>query len=436
MAFSPYDTARRPDGGKAGRGTRERDGERGRKRDRDRPPQGTAPHRGKSTGKSGRESGRENFGHGKKRLPQEASDRVASQGHGRRAHGSFDDPEVGALREALSPDNLRELPEDGTFSVHIAPRGLMGPLVKELGDRVLAIRGRVVLARGDNRPLWAQTTWIDPFWMPVASISDAARKLRALQPLWHAHEDRESGLNRRTTLVREALPHVSAKPLVFPSPAPTAPMGAFLLWRSDLALAARRTTSPFPDGEARFVEDRETPPGRAYLKLWESFTLFGERPAAGELCLELGAAPGSWTWVLAELGARVFSLDKAPLAPHVETRPNVEHCLGSGFAMTPDISGRVDWLFSDMICYPERLLRLVLDYVEARAMRRALCTIKFRSDADYALLSEFASIPGSTLRHLSCNRHELTWFYREPETDNAAATDTAVTGQTDGSASV
>ncbi len=345
--------------------------------------------------------------------------RPEDQGHGRRLRGLGEDAGLAARLADLAPERLRDgdLPRSD-FSVQIAPRGLMGPLLEELGDRALAARGRAVLARGAAPAVWAQNVWTDPFWLEAASIGAAARQLAAVQRNWRAHLDFESGLNRRATLMEEALPHVSARPMVYGEPAPSAPLGAFMLWRRDLVLASAATTSPFADGECRFEENRDEPPGRAYLKLWESFTLLGRRPGPGELCVELGAAPGSWTWVLAGTGARVFSLDKAPLAAHVQRLPNVEHCLGSGFALAPDLAGRVDWLFSDMICYPRRLFELVSRWVAERAMRRALCTIKFQSATDHEAVRDFAALPGSRLRHLSCNKHELTWFWEDPDGDD------------------
>jgi 23S rRNA (cytidine2498-2'-O)-methyltransferase len=96
-------------------------------------------------------------------------------------------------------------------------------------------------------------------------------------------------------------------------------------------LAASDCQSPFPNGEARFVEDREGPPNRAYLKLWEALTLIGRQPGPGDLCLDLGASPGGWSWVLAKLGARVIAVDKAPLAPAIAAMPGVEVHKASAF---------------------------------------------------------------------------------------------------------
>ncbi|MBR5051227.1 MAG: hypothetical protein IKX75_07855 [Desulfovibrio sp.] len=299
----------------------------------------------------------------------------------------------------------------------MAPRGFLGTLLEELGDRTVTVFGRLVLAEGMEPAAWAQTSWLNPRWMPVKSIKDAAAQLAAIQRNWRAHRpELIQGCSRRMALVEEALPHLSQRPLKFGDPAPTAPLGAFTLWTPSLMLAASQTTSPFPDGEVHFEENKTEPPGRAYLKLWESFTLLGRRPGPGDLCIDLGAAPGSWTWVLAGLGARVFSIDKAPLDEAIARRPNVSHCLGSGFGLEPSSVGQVDWLFSDMICYPARLLALVRQWMAQGSMRRALCTLKFQSDTDHETARAFAAIPGSRLRHLSCNRHELTWFWEaDPE---------------------
>ena len=75
--------------------------------------------------------------------------------------------------------------------------------------------------------------------------------------------------------------------------------------------------------------------------------------------------PGGWTWALQQLGARVVSVDKAPLAPGVALLPRVEHRLQSAWALEPGELGAIDWLFSDMACYPERLLRLVREWMAA-----------------------------------------------------------------------
>jgi 23S rRNA (cytidine2498-2'-O)-methyltransferase len=174
-------------------------------------------------------------------------------------------------------------------------------------------------------------------------------------------------------------------------------------------LASPAKTSPFMNGECLFEEDREGPPSRAYLKLWEACTRIGAWPAPGEECLDLGAAPGGWTWVIAKLGARVTAVDKAALDPRVAAMPDVSLRTESAFGLEPQ---KVDWLFSDIIAYPARLLALVRRWIAAGAPRRILCTIKFQGETDHDAAAEFAAIPGARVMHLFHNKHELTFFWQ------------------------
>ncbi len=291
-------------------------------------------------------------------------------------------------------------------TAYLAAPGFVQQVVDELGD-VVAVHDRLVLADGLARPVaWAQNIWREPVSLRIGSVNDGARALRSIQRNWALYSCAHHG---RAALIQDKLPYVAAKPLVFPAAPPSAPLGSWTLVERDRIIAAGNCSSPFVNGEPRFVEDRENPPNRAYLKLWEALTVLGQRPAPGEVCLDLGASPGGWTWVLQGLGARVISVDKAPLDPRVSSLPRVESRRQSAWALAPDELGPVDWLFSDMACYPERLLRLVREWMAAGTCSRFVCTIKFQGETDHATAADFAAIPGSQLFHLSCNKHELTW---------------------------
>jgi 23S rRNA (cytidine2498-2'-O)-methyltransferase len=292
-------------------------------------------------------------------------------------------------------------------TAYLAAEGFAAELMHELGEIEFA-HERLLVAAGPPRPVaWAQNIWLDPVEIAIASIGDAARKLRAIQRNWAVYAPR---LHRRATLIQAQLPVVSAKPLAFGTPAPAAPLGSWTLLDPNTVLAAPHCTSPFPNGEMRFVEDRTGPPSRAYLKLWEALTVIGGRPAPGETCLDLGSSPGGWSWALAQMGARVISVDKAPLAPDIARLPGIEAVAESAFALDPTKVGPVDWLFSDIVCYPARLLALVERWLAAGTCRHFVCTIKFQGETDHVIAARFAAIPGSQLRHLFHNKHELTWI--------------------------
>lgn len=298
-----------------------------------------------------------------------------------------------------------------TMTVYHAADGFLSELLAELaglGAVPAAVREPLVLVDGPPLPVaWVRNVWPGARFLPVDSIGHAARTLKGLGRNWAACP---VDFFRRTALIQDKLPRVSGRPLVFGEAAPAAPMGAFTLWEENLLLAAPACDSPFPGGLVRFVEDREGPPNRAYLKLWEALTLLGERPGPGDLCLDLGGSPGGWAFVLAGLGARVFCVDKADLDPRVARLPGVEHCRGSAFALEPSWVGAVDWFFSDVICYPDRLLGLVQRWMESGLCARYVATIKFQGGTDHEAARAFADLPGARVRHLFHNKHELTFL--------------------------
>jgi 23S rRNA (cytidine2498-2'-O)-methyltransferase len=294
----------------------------------------------------------------------------------------------------------------GDRTAYLAAEGYADELACELGA-VERRHSRLLIAEGPSRPAaWAANVWLDPQEIKVVSISDAAAKLRPIQRNWAFYAP---NLYRRATLIQEQLPKVSAKPLVFGTPPPRAPLGSWTLLDAETMLVSPQCTSPFPNGDVHFVEDRSGPPSRAYLKLWEALTLLGFRPEPGERCLDLGSSPGGWSWALQRMGAHVVSVDKAPLAPEIARLPKIEHRFESAFALDPRALGPADWLFSDVVCYPQRLLALVERWLAAGTCRRFVCTIKFQGQTDHAVARRFAAIPGSQLRHLFHNKHELTW---------------------------
>jgi 23S rRNA (cytidine2498-2'-O)-methyltransferase len=57
---------------------------------------------------------------------------------------------------------------------------------------------------------------------------------------------------------------------------------------------------------------------------------------------------------------------------------------------------------------------LVQRWIEAEAVRRIVCTVKFQGATDHATAAAFAAIPGGRLMHLFHNKHELTFTWAPP----------------------
>jgi len=293
-------------------------------------------------------------------------------------------------------------------AAYLAATGFEQPLAEELtrlGRGISGWHGRLALSPDPPvASVWALEVWTDPHDLPIASIKTAANALRAMQRNWALYPLLH---HRRAALIQEALPPVKARPLTFPEAAPTGHLGGWTLLATDRLLASPTKTSPFVNGEVVFVEDRIGPPSRAYLKLWEALTRIGRWPGPGERCLDLGASPGGWTWALAQLGATVVAVDKAPLDPAIAAMPGVSERQESAFGLDPRAEASVDWLFSDIICYPERLLTLVRAWIAAGTAKNIVCTIKFQGETDFSALDAFAAIPGAVLFHGAHNKHEV-----------------------------
>ena len=300
------------------------------------------------------------------------------------------------------------------ISVYIAPRFFELELKKELEYNklpIIAEKGRLFLVEAKPEKLaWAQNTWLEPFFVPIASVGDGAKQLKAIQRNWHCHP---TDSFRRAKLIEEKLPPMRFKTHEFGQCAPTSPLGAWTLWDNDTLLISAKTSSPFPNGECSFMENKVDPPSRAYLKLWETFTLCNHFPKKNELAVDLGACPGGWTWVMATQNAKVFAIDKTALDTNVSALAQVDFCQGSGFALEPQDCGEIDWLLSDMACYPERLYNLAIKWIENKSVRNMIFTIKLQGDTDYNILDLFKKIDNSSILHLSCNKHELTWIHGE-----------------------
>jgi 23S rRNA (cytidine2498-2'-O)-methyltransferase len=304
---------------------------------------------------------------------------------------------------------MNDLSSSADTTAYLAPEGRLEDLLATLSD-VVEVYGRLVVARGGvQQTPWVQNIWYDVQRLSIESIGDGAKQLRAIQRNWALFP---TELHRRATLIQEKLPVVQARPLVFGEKAPAAPLGSWTLLDAETMLFSSRCSSPFVHGECRFQEDKINPPNRAYLKLWEALTLLGEHPQEGQRCLEVGASPGGWTWVLQSLGADVLAVDRAALAPEIAALDRVQFQKADAFSMNPHEVGPIDWFFSDVVCYPERLLEMIDTWKPH--CRRFVCTVKFQGDTDHSAVKCFQAIEGARLVHLFHNKHELTLFFWSP----------------------
>jgi len=308
-------------------------------------------------------------------------------------------------------DNLNYL---DAACYHAAP-GFMSHLEGELPEPYRRDEELLTVMGPPRHTYWSRNVWKKPFTAEFGSISEASKILRSVQRNWAPYPTK---LARRTTLIAEALPSLPNKPKVFPFTVPPSPMGAFTLLDEHTLMASAECSSPWPNGEFEFVEDKEGPPSRAYRKLWEALVMAGSMPGPGQRCVDAGACPGGWTWALAGLGAEVVAIDRAPIDDRVAAMPGVTFMKHNAFTIKPEDIGPVDWFCSDVICYPPALYDWVMLWMESGLARNFICTIKMQgADWDRPSVERFAAIPGSRVLHLWHNKHELTWILVRDGTD-------------------
>ncbi len=122
----------------------------------------------------------------------------------------------------------------------------------------------------------------------------------------------------------------------------------------------------------------QRPISRAELKLREAIDEFGLALPEDGRALDLGAAPGGWTRVLAEQMAEVVAVDPGDLDERVERLPNVTHLRCRTEELDPGRIGRFDVLTNDMNLEPEvsaGLMCRLADLLQPGGL--AVMTIKF-----------------------------------------------------------
>jgi len=155
-------------------------------------------------------------------------------------------------------------------------------------------------------------------------------------------------------------------------------------------------------------------PSRSYLKVEEAYGLLGREPAAGDEVVDLGAAPGGWSYSAARRGARVVAIDNGPLKGGALGHPAIEHRREDAYRFAP-ASGAVNrWLFCDMVDDPHHVLEAIVEpWVAGRACRWLVVNLKF-GRADVLALLDAARrclqphCRQLVARHLFHDREEFT----------------------------
>lgn len=285
---------------------------------------------------------------------------------------------------------------------------------QELGARdedALILESLGILYSGMCEDLvWAQDILYDVTVFEFESIKKAQRTLRLLKtPLvcWETH------LHRRAELISQELPKLKKLELTS-FDVIHREFGVWAMIHANMGFYARTSREKWPLGKYEFLETK-LPPSRAYLKLWETFYRIGRWPEAMDSIVELGASPGGWTWVfIHQLKCFVHAIDRAPLRQDLMSASRLKFSKMDAFSFLPDSKQKMDWIFSDLICEPQRLLAFVKVWVAEGSVKTIVATIKFKGNTDVETMNQFVQIQGSKILHLYNNKHEVTWIYYRP----------------------
>ncbi|ADO73810.1 SAM-dependent methyltransferase [Stigmatella aurantiaca] len=175
---------------------------------------------------------------------------------------------------------------------------------------------------------------------------------------------------------------------------------------------AREALSLAPGGRRRMRREGDAP-SRAAMKLEEALDGLPFEPGRGEVCVDLGAAPGGWTQRLVARGARVIAVDPAKLMPELASHPRVRHIQESAFAFAPEEPA--DWLFCDMAWRPLEVAQLLAKWGRRGWASYLVANIKLPMKDKNPLLvrvrhilAEEGEWKGLTVRQLYHDRDEVT----------------------------
>jgi len=146
--------------------------------------------------------------------------------------------------------------------------------------------------------------------------------------------------------------------------------------------------NPRPGGYSRMKWDARAP-SRSYLKMEEALDRLRIDPSAGDKVIDLGAAPGGWTYAFYKRGCQVIAVDHGPmkLPPREEGWGEVQHLRQNGITYMPPAHWPVvDWLVADMLIAPGVALGLLRRWIESQRARRIICNIKLPQESPYIAL--------------------------------------------------
>lgn len=279
---------------------------------------------------------------------------------------------------------------------------------------------------------FAHAAWLEPVRVAGGSVNQLAgavldyflgalqgERIDAAWPCVFATASGLDGLGRRAAAVEKAfLPLLKkrlgrvarlAEPDV---PAGVGPVRGLFVFFTDFgeAWVAREIVR---GGQRRMADDSQAP-SRSYLKVEEAYGVLGYEPARGETVVDLGAAPGGWSYSAAKRGARVIAIDNGPMKGGALDHPLIDHRREDAFGYRPAAGEVVDWLFCDLVEEPHHVARnLIAPWLVNGWCRNFVVILKFGRVNPVALLREMTKADSPFVAHTTGLRVRHLWHDRE-----------------------
>ena len=169
-------------------------------------------------------------------------------------------------------------------------------------------------------------------------------------------------------------------------------------------------------------------PSRSAAKLAEAIHYFfgddDERMLQPDMrAVDLGAAPGGWTWQLIHRGLNVIAVDNGPMKGELVDNAMVRHLREDGFRYLP--KKPVDWMVCDIVESPSRIATLVAKWIGEGWARHVIFNLKLPMKKRYAEVERCRAIIEEALeeklgekskrielrfKHLYHDREEVTAY--------------------------
>jgi 23S rRNA (cytidine2498-2'-O)-methyltransferase len=192
----------------------------------------------------------------------------------------------------------------------------------------------------------------------------------------------------------------------------------------EAGLSVVGNSSPWPMGIPRLRLPSRAP-SRSTLKLAEALQLWLSPDAESALlhegvtAVDLGAAPGGWTWQLVRRDVQVTAVDNGALDPALLETGLVDHVRADGFRYRP--RWPVEWMVCDVVEQPKRVAALIGDWLATGWCTHCIFNLKLPMKMRYdelarcrALILDRCEAAGIDctlrLKHLYHDREEVTGY--------------------------